>query len=411
VIGSVTLRYALRGLLRHKRRTLLSMLGAGVGCALSLVGVSWISGGRELQIRAAAESGAGHIRAVNAEWAATRENTLRLKRGEEVLAAVRALPGVKSFAPRSQTTGLLAFGNRTAGVLIWGVDPVAEEACNRVVKRGKLSGRYLLAGDRDKCVIGRALARRLGVELDDDLYLTLAGRKEIASAMLRVVGIIDTGSRDLDLSVCHVTLDDVSRLTGYPGIAEVAIVLDDHRAIPERQAQLAAALPPGNAVVTWKEVHPGLAANVEGDTAFTRIIMFIVVVVVSLGILSAQLTAVLERRREMAVLSALGMSGSRLVALILLEAVFVGLGAAAVALLLGAPFAYLLSVRGVDIAAMTGGELAFENVLFDPVVYGEFGPWIVWQALGVSLAATVCASIYPAWFATRTDPAEALRVV
>ena len=50
-------------------------------------------------------------------------------------------------------------------------------------------------------------------------------------------------------------------------------------------------------------------------------------------------------------------------------------------------------------------------VLLDPVVYGSFGPWLVWYALGVSLAATLAATVYPAWFAVRTDPAEALRAV
>jgi ABC-type antimicrobial peptide transport system permease subunit len=52
----------------------------------------------------------------------------------------------------------------------------------------------------------------------------------------------------------------------------------------------------------------------------------------------------------------------------------------------------------------------FGGVLWDPVIYGGFGLWIVWYVLWVSLAATVAASIYPIWFATRVNPAEALRV-
>jgi ABC-type lipoprotein release transport system permease subunit len=73
--------------------------------------------------------------------------------------------------------------------------------------------------------------------------------------------------------------------------------------------------------------------------------------------------------------------------------------------------AYLIAVKGIDLSALFGGQLAMEGVLFDPVIYGDFGFWMVGYALAVSAAGTLAASIYPAWFAARTDPARALRAV
>ncbi|MHC4915134.1 MAG: ABC transporter permease [Planctomycetota bacterium] len=411
MIGRVSLRYALRGIFRHTRRTLLSVVGAGVGCALSVIGTSWMGGGGELQIRSVAESGAGHVKIVPAEWIDTREGTLRLAGPAEALAAARALRGVRATVPRARSNGLLALGNRTAGVVLAGVDPEREAASNRIVNRAKLEGRYLRPDDAGAVVIGSSLARRLGARLDDDLYLTLAGLDEIRSAMLRVVGILDTGSRELDLSICHMTLGELGRLTGRPGPAEIAVVLEDHLLIPAAVRELSPKLPEGCAVITWKEVNPALAANVDGDRAFLRALMAVIVIVVTLGIASAQLTAVLERRKELAVLTALGMGPWRISGLVILEAVFIGVGAACVGLALGGPVAWLLAVKGVDMSAMAGGDLGFGDVLFDPIIYGSFGTWIVWQALGVSLAATIAASIYPAWHAARTDPAGALRTV
>ncbi len=411
MIGRVSLRYALRGIFRHTRRTLLSVIGAGVGCAISIVGTSWMSGGRELQIRSVAESGAGHVRIVPAGWLETREGTLRLSDPAGALAAARALPDVRTAVPRARANGLLALGNRTAGVSLTGVDPRGEAAANRVVNRAKLKGRYLRPDDTGAVVIGAALARRLGARLDDDLYLTLAGREEISSAMLRVVGILDTGSRELDLGVCHLTLGELGRLTGRPGPAEVAVVLESYLDIPAAVRGLSASLPAGCEVITWREVNPAVAANVEGDGAFLRALMVVIVIVVTLGIASAQLTAVLERRRELAVLSALGMGPWRISGLVMLEAVFIGAGAACVGLLLGGSVAWVLAVKGVDMSALAGGDLGFGDVLFDPIIYGSFGTWMVWQALGVSLAATAAASIYPAWHAARTDPAGSLRTV
>jgi len=411
MIGTVAGKYAFRSLFRNLRRTVLSAVGAGVGCAIAVVGTCWVGGAGEMQMRAASESGAGHLRIVPKGWTETRENTLRLAESGHVAASVAKLRGIKVAAGRARANGLLAFGNRTSGVEITGVDPEAEYASNRIVNKSKLEGRYLRAGDAGKTVIGRGLAKRLDVELDDDLYVTMSGKGEITSLMLNIVGILETGSESIDTTICHVTLDDLAKATGYDGPGEISLLLEDPKLMSSIHAEVTAALGGRNDVITWKEVSPELAANVDGDAAFTRILMGIIVVVVSLGIAGAQLTAVLERRKEFAVLSALGMKGGQIVSLILMEAILIGVGGAAVALATGGPFAYWLATEGVNIAKMMGGETSLGGVLLDPVMYATFGVWVVWYALAISLVSTLVASIYPAWFATRTNPADALRVV
>lgn len=411
MMGTVSAKYALRNLFRHPRRSILSVLGVGVGCAIGLFAASWVGGAGEMQIRAASESGAGHLRVVPNQWPEKRENSLRLIDWKRALDEVESLPGVKVAAMRARANGLLALGNRTSGVEVTGVDPAVEPAANRIVRKGSLEGRYLQPGDSGKVVIGRMLAKRLDVELDDDLYATLAGRDEIQSAMLRIVGILETGSRDLDASICHTTLQDIEKISGYVGPGEISILLDDHRLINSTRKNLAKKLAGNNTVITWKQVNPGLAANVEGDAAFTKGLVAIIVIVVSLGIASAQLTAVLERRREFAILSALGMKGRQVVGLVVLEALIVGLGGAIVALMLGGSAAYYLATKGVSLVAFMGEQFSLGDVLLDPHMYGDFGIWLVWYALGVSVVATVAASIYPAWFATKVNPADALRMV
>ncbi|MFH0899551.1 MAG: FtsX-like permease family protein [Pseudomonadota bacterium] len=408
MIGRVAVSYALRSLWRNPRRSVLSMLGAGIGTALGLLATSWASGAAEMQIRAVAESGAGHIRVVSAEWPETRENALRLAEYERAVAAVGAMPGVRRIAARARANGLLAFGNRTAAVEISGVDPIAESSFNRIITMAKLEGRYLQPGDREHVVIGRELAKRLRVRLDDDLMVTVAGKEELNSAMLRVVGLLETGSRDIDSGICHVTLKEIDTLAGRPGPAEIAVLLDDYHKIDDTRTALRSRLPAGSTAITWKESNPELAGNVEGDRAFTRLLILIIVVVVALGIASAQLTAVLERRREFGVLAALGMKGRQLLALILLESALVGVGGAVVALVLAGPVTYWLATHGVNIGDMMNG-LSIGNVLFDPIVYGDFGAWVIGYAFAVAVGATLAASLLPARFATKADPAQALR--
>jgi ABC-type lipoprotein release transport system permease subunit len=343
-------------------------------------------------------------------WLEQRTNTLRLSRWEEVRDLLQACPEVEQVMPRARTNGLLAFGNRTAGVEIVGVVPDAEAAANRLVFRAQLTGRYLQPTDRNKAVIGRTLTRRLDVELGDDLYVTVAGKDEIRAAMLQIVGVLETGSRELDATICHVTLADVEAMTGYAGAGDISIMLRRQDRIPHVYRELRDRVGPGNVLVTWKQVSPALAAGMDGDRAFLTGLVGIVVLVVVLGIASAQLTAVLERRRELAVLSALGMRTRQLAAVIALEAVMIGVGGALVATVLGGSGAYWLATTGVDLSTFVGEELSFENILLDPRLYGSFGPWLLAYALAISISATIVASAYPAWRATRLDPAEALRM-
>jgi ABC-type lipoprotein release transport system permease subunit len=411
MIRSVSGKYAFRSLRRHPRRSLLSAVGIGVGVSMALFATSWIRGAARMEIRALVESGTGHLRIVPDGWLQKRENTLRLRDWQQARAAAESLPGVQVVALRARANALLAFGNRAAGVEMTGVQPAAEEQLNRIVRRARIDGRFLEPGDSGQIVIGSTLAERLDVATDDDLYVTLSGRTGMQSAMFTIAGVMDTGSRDLDASLAYVTLEDIEKVTGYSGPGEITILLKDYGLVDDARRQLARKLPAGDTVVTWRQIDPGYAAGVESDRAFMRILITIIIVVVALGITSAQLTAVLERRRELAILSALGMKGRQVVALLVLEALLIGLGGAALGLLLGGMAAWYLAAHGVNLAVFMGGETSFGNVLLDPHVYGDAGAWLVWYAIAIGEVATLAATLYPARRAVRVDPAEALRTI
>jgi len=409
MIGRISASYALRSLTRYKRRTVISMIGVGIGVGIGLFATSWIRGGYEMQVRAASECGVGHLRIVPANWAKTRENMLRLADPEGALAAAKRIPGVGHVVPRARTTGMLAMGNRSAGVEIVGVEAESEFASNRIVGRTKILGRYLRSGDRGKIVIGKALAKKLDVEVDDELHVMLSGREEVHQDMFVIVGLVETGSRQLDEALCHISLPDLTEKTDAPGVAEISIMLDNYKRIGAVGERLQAELSGGDEVLPWQQINTELAANAEGDRRFMGVIVLIIIVVVSLGITSAQLTAVLERRREFGVLLALGMKGRQIVGLLFIEGLVIGLGGAVVSLVVGGPLVYLIH-RGIDFSEMMD-DPSFAGILFDPVMRGDAGLWIPVFAFGVSIAATLVASIYPARFALRTDPADALRVV
>ena len=291
-----------------------------------------------------------------------------------------------------------------------GVEPDVEPQTFRYVQHVQ-PGRYLRGGETGALVVGKSIADRLSAGVDDDVVATAVGPGgNIESALLRIVGIVSTGSEDADAEVCQAARSDVEQLTGLPGAGEVTIVLKDFRQAGAARAGLASRIAPGDEVLTLSELAPDIEGHFEQDAASTRFVSVIILLIVLLGVASAQLAAVLERRREFAVLSALGMSGSRMAGVVVQEALLIGVAGAGLALAIGLPLTWRMARTGLDFRRYLGASYSFQGVLFDPIIFGDFGLWIVPYVVMVAVGATVAASIYPAWYAARTDPAVALRV-
>lgn len=406
-------RYAWRSLRRSARRTLLSVLGLAFGVGIGLIALSWIGGLDRMSLDAVARGGVGHLRVAPAGWTEHRDDALRLEDGEAVLARIREDEDVTVAAPRSRVSALLGLGNRSAHVVLTGVEPTIEPHATRFVEE-VAEGRYLEAGDRGSVVLGGALMERLRAELGDELVVSVVDEHgELRSELLTIVGIVRTGSRTIDRSIAHVTLEDAASLSGHPGIGEIAVLLRDPSDLEGPRQALAAAVRGDDDVITWLDVSDGLRMKIESSGVITDIAVGLILLVVLLGVASAQLTAVLERRKEFAVLAALGMRGASLVRVVVSEGVILGLMGAALALAWTTPILWRWSTQGIDLFSMmpsTGDGLAFSGVLIDRYYYPSFGPWVLSVSIFLSLLATVLASLYPALFAARTDPAEALRV-
>jgi putative ABC transport system permease protein len=409
-MASGELHYAFHSVRRNLRRTLLSVVGIAIGCTLMLVVESVNRGRDELFARAGAESGTGHVRVVPRGWTAKREPRLRLADGERALREARALPGVTVAVPRVRAQALLALGTHVVPLELVGVDPESERLAYRYARRVS-EGRWLAPGARGEVVVGRTVAQRLGAEPGDEVMATTVGRGgRVESAMFQIVGIVATGSEEVDLLVCAAPLDDVAPLTGLPGVGEVTLLLSDWRAFAATRDALAARLGGPDEVLTWRELAPEFAGHMEQDKAAARFITGIVMLVVLIGVAAAQLASVLERRREFAVLAALGMGGARLVRVVVVEGIVLGLAGGVAGLALGGPLAWMIATWGIDFSRLMGESWALGGTVIDPVIRGSFGPWVLRETFTVAVGATVLASLYPAWFAARTDPAQALRV-
>ena len=278
-----------------------------------------------------------------------------------------------------------------------GVDPAVEPKTFRYVQT--IQGRYLRAGEPGALVVGRAIADRLSADLDDQIVATAVGPNgDIENAMFQLVGIVSTGSEDGDAAVCQVALADLEKLTGLPGAGEVSIVLQDYRQIesscaaraPGRSRRRAAdAVRAGPGDRRTLRTGCGLLALRGRDHSAHRDPGRRQCAVGCRARAPARVRRPLRARHERLAHGA---------GLIVQEALILGGGGALVALVAGLPLVWQLSHAGLDFRRYMGESYTFQGVLFDPLIRGDFGWWIVAYVCVVALGATTVASVYPQWY-------------
>ena len=214
----------------------------------------------------------------------------------------------------------------------------------------------------------------------------------------------------IDKGVAFITVPEAQALYDLRDqVTEVTVSLQkvgqEKRVIPALNAAL-----PGYEVDSWDTLRPEMREAMDSKTVITGFFGFIVVFIAAIGILNLMMMAVFERTREMGVLAALGMKGRQIMGLFLMEGAMIGLVGAVIGCSLGLALSWgVAQVGGIDysfasdmgeITALMGDHLIPTYSLTDAVRQGAI----------VVIIATL-AALYPAWNASRNEPAQALHHV
>ena len=326
-----------------------------------------------------------------------------------------AQPEVIAVSQRIETGGMVSSREGTLSVAITGIEP-EQEAPVSLVAENVVQGRWLEGFDEDVLLIGKAMAERLEVTIGD--RVTLVGRathQQMRRRTMTIVGIYDLGIPGVEKSLVYVSLLEAQTLFDLRDQAtEVAIYLEQVGQEPPVVETLQTALP-GYEVDAWDTLDPSAKQMMELEAQIMDMFGLVILLIAGIGILNLMLMAVFERTREIGLLAAMGLKRRETVALFLLEGVLIGLlGALAGCVLGGAVGAYYGRV-GFDFMALYGGVDVSEYSgligLMGDRLYLRIGIGVlVERALTVAIIAAL-ASLYPAWQASKREPAEALHYV
>jgi putative ABC transport system permease protein len=403
-------RMAWRNVWRNKRRTLIAWVAITLGLVFlafmdgSIAGFQQAIFGNAVRL----QGGNVQVHAPGYREKAKRLPLLPLVDADAVVQAARAQPQVVAASRRINTGGFVSSREATMPVMISGIEPELEAPVG-LLAQNTARGRYLAAGDQDLILIGQAMAAQLKVDVGD--RITLLGRathEQMRRRTMTVVGVYDLGLPEAEKEMVYISLAEAQTLFDLRDQAtEVVVALQSVGQEKIVVTALQAALP-AYEVASWQELNPEMNQSLQVDKQVMGIFGLVVLLIAGVGILNLMLMAVFERTREIGLLAAMGLKRHEILGLFLLEGVLIGLLGALVGCVLGGLVVVVIGQVGIKLSIAGMGEMM--GLLGDRLYPTLRIDLLLERALTVAVIAAL-ASLYPAWQASRREPAEALHYV
>ncbi|WP_416308608.1 lipoprotein-releasing ABC transporter permease subunit [Neptunicella sp. SCSIO 80796] len=318
-----------------------------------------------------------------------------------------AIPHVLGAGLQIEAEGLIQGQRGLQGVMLQGVSPQPMQQYSAIAPNMLVGSLDELQEKRYRVVLGVSLARELGVQTGDEVRIMVAGATvyspigPIPSQRKFVVsGLFDLGS-ELDNKVVLLNIDDAARLLRQhrEDIAQTRLFLDDafNFATVIDQIEAVADVP----TQSWRAREGALFDAVKMEKNMMALMLMLIVAVAAFNIVSALVMVVTEKRADIAILRTQGMTAADILRIFLTNGLYNGIKGT----LLGLTGGLLMASQLNNITSMLGLILVPGGTELPVVVESQQILIIV----GVSLALTFLATLYPAYRAANVAPASALR--
>lgn len=324
--------------------------------------------------------------------------------------------GVVAVAPFIDSQSLLVAGTRVSGAQIKGVDPALEGKVSSLAARMTAGELGALTAGGYRIVLGAALARELGVAVGDRLLLfTPQGTATPAGLVprtrrLTVAGIFDSGMYEYDRRVAYVSLADAAHLYRLgDSVNGLRLKLADPYRAPRVVRDVAIELGGGYYVSDWTRSHANFFQSIATTKSILFVILLLIVAVAAFNIVSTLVMLVREKRHDIAILRTLGYSPRRLLVTFFVVGTTIGIAGT----LLGVVTGWVVAEHVTSLVRLLerglGVTLIDARVYFIDELPARVEPGDVLRIGLISSLLASLSTLFPAWWAAKTLPAEALR--
>ena len=331
----------------------------------------------------------------------------------ELLQLIGGIPHVEGSAAVIEGQALLSSGQKVRGITITGMEPDQYRRVSRINQYVRGGDLIALNPGQYGIIVGDNLAKDLGLKIGSsatvvvpDVTVTPLGAFPRQKSF-RVQGILDTGSQ---LDQRHVFLHRLDAAKLYRlgrGVHSIEVWLDDPLLAREVGLEILATLSDEFVVSTWFQTYGPLYSAIRAQKGMMLLLLSLLVAVASINLVSTLVMIVSERRGDIAILRTMGSNRS----LIIATFVILGLAISAVGVAAGIGLGYFLGVLAEagfpTLESLLGVKLMGEYVV-DTLPFA-LASTDVWHVAGIAGLLTLLATLYPAWRASSSSPAEALQ--
>jgi lipoprotein-releasing system permease protein len=337
---------------------------------------------------------------------------------DALLKRLRAVPGVIQVSPIIESVVLVQGEGRAAPGFVRGVLPsiLQQTAIIRDnIKKGSLAGFGQGEYGGDGILIGEGLAQTMGVTAGDQISLLTQGSATAfgtapSSKIYTVIGIFKSGVSEFDNTFIYMPLTQAQLFLGREDEWDtIEIMVDKPAEIARFHAPLLSAGGPGTLVEDWAQRNAPLWNALQVERTAMRFILSFIVIIATLNIVSGIVMLVKNKTRDVAILRTMGAERTAISRVFFLAGTTIGAGGTLSGLLLGVLFC--ANIRGIQELI----EHLFHVTVFDPNIYylayvpAKMEPGeVAFVAIGSLLAACV-STFFPAAWASKLEPVEALR--
>jgi lipoprotein-releasing system permease protein len=333
----------------------------------------------------------------------------------ELIQQIENREDVISAAPFIQAQGMLTSRGVVRGALINGIDPAME-------KKVSILGQHITQGSLDALneqkfgiVLGDLLARYLGARVGDKVTLVMPEASvSVAGVVPRlkrftVVGVFEVGA-ELDANLAYINLKDAAKIKRISeGVEGIRLKFDDLFSAPQKSRDIANTLEGYYRASDWTRTHGNLFQAIQLEKKMIGLLLFLIVLVAAFNIVSTLVMVVTDKKADVAILRTLGATPGRIMRIFMVQGTVIGVMGTVLGTLLGVTLALTIS----DIIAWVENVFNIQFLNADVYFISYLPSELHWPDVavitGTALVISFLATIYPAWRASKTHPAEALR--
>ena len=394
----MTVRLAWRSIWRNRRRTLITVISIGFGLSFALFSNALGEGVWQQFIDNVVRMQSGHLTVEKKGFRAAPAVDLYVRDAAGLGRSIDRLPAVEAVKLLIMGTAMARSATGGTGVALMGVDPVVEKKTSPLARK-IVAGRYLRPSDGAGVVIGKRLAERLKLKVGKKMVMTANDVDgKLVEQLCRVVGVFRTGSADMDGGLVQVPLAFARSVFRMPAnsATQVAVILrrpGDQALAIKAVKRMSAGLP--LTVWPWQKMVPEAASYIKMKRGSNYVIQGLLMFLILFTILNTILMSVIDRRREFAVLMAVGTSPGLLKRQIMFETIFLALIGCAIGVLVGGSGALAMQIWGWDVTAFMTEDMSIAGFAPVSVMRAKLTAGLVLTVTGIVFAATLVLSLIP----------------